>query len=307
MPESYLAACAIFRNEAPYLAEWIDFHRLVGVDRFFLYDNGSDDGSLAVLAPYIAEGWVSVEPWPMPFRLPAARLAYADCLARARGRTRWLTCLDIDEFLFAPQEPALPPVLRRFEQAPGVVVRWQVYGSSGHQGASDEPVIGRFAHRAPTQWIRNRRVKSIVDPVRALGPVNPHHFVYAGGARAVDETGTPVDLVARWRLGKAWRRLHRWLGPARRHVDPWAATDISRQRVSVEHLRINHYPVKSRAEFERKARKMEGKGRYDGVDYFAYHDRNEVFDPILFRYLPRLGGSPRPPARGAPPPATPIG
>jgi len=138
MPESYLAACAIFRNEAPYLAEWIDFHRLVGVERFFLYDNGSDDGSLAVLAPYIAAGCVSVQPWPMPFRLPAARLAYADCLTRARGHARWLTCIDLDEFLFAPQEPTLIPVLRRFEHCPGVVVRWQVYGSSGHERATDE-------------------------------------------------------------------------------------------------------------------------------------------------------------------------
>lgn len=292
MPDSYLAACAIFRNEAPYLAEWIDFHRLVGVERFFLYDNGSDDASLAVLAPYIAAGWVSVQPWPMPFRLPAARLAYADCLTRVRGRARWLTCIDIDEFLFAPQEPTLLPVLRRFERAPGIVVRWQVYGSSGHQRATDEPVIARFVRRAPTQWIRNRRVKSIVDPARTLGAVNPHHFLYAGGARAVDETGTPVDLVARWRFKKRLRRLYRLLGPALRYVDPWAATDISSPRVSVEHLRINHYPVKSRQEFERKARKMEGKGRYDGVDYFAYHDRNEVLDPILSRYLPSLRNAP---------------
>jgi len=299
MPESYLAACAIFRNEAPYLAEWIDFHRLVGVERFFLYDNGSDDGWLAVLAPYIAAGCVSVQPWPMPFRLPAARLAYADCLTRARGHARWLTCIDLDEFLFAPQEPTLIPVLRRFEHCPGVVVRWQVYGSSGHERATDEPVIGRFCRRAPTQWIRNRRVKSIVDPARALRPVNPHHFVYEGGELAVDETGARVDLVARLRFSKRLRPLYGLLGPALRYVDPWAATDITRTRVSVEHLRINHYPIKSREEFQRKARMMEGKGRYDGVDYFAYHDRNEVLDPILSRYVSQLGRRQAAPASAA--------
>lgn len=31
----YLAVCAIFRDEAPYLAEWIEFHRLVGVEHFY--------------------------------------------------------------------------------------------------------------------------------------------------------------------------------------------------------------------------------------------------------------------------------
>ena len=48
---AYLAACTIYRDDADYLPEWIEFHRLVGVERFFLYDNGSTDDHLEVLAP----------------------------------------------------------------------------------------------------------------------------------------------------------------------------------------------------------------------------------------------------------------
>jgi hypothetical protein len=298
MGDPYLGACAIFRNEAPYLAEWIDFHRLVGVERFFLYDNGSDDGPQTVLAPYVADGTVEVRPWPTPFRLHACRLAYADCLERVRGRVRWLAFIDLDEFLFAPQEWTLIPVLQRFEEFPGVVVRWQVYGSNGHRLASGEPVIARFDRRAPSEWIRNRRVKSIVDPGRALRPVNSHHFAYQGGELAVDESGARVGVIPRSRLKRRLRPLYRLLGPALRFFDPWAAADVTSAKVSVERLRINHYPIKSRQEFERKARLKEGKGRYDSVDYFAYHDRNEVFDPILSRYLPHLGRA-RPTARSA--------
>ena len=43
-----------------YLAEWIEFHRLIGVERFFLYDNGSADDHEQVLAPYVDEGIVVV-------------------------------------------------------------------------------------------------------------------------------------------------------------------------------------------------------------------------------------------------------
>jgi hypothetical protein len=292
MPDCYLAACAIFRNEARYLAEWIDFHRLVGVDRFFLYDNGSEDRPLEVLAPYLAEGSVELRPWPTPFHLRAARLAYADCLERVRGKARWLTCIDIDEFLFAPSEWTLIPTLRRFEEFPGVVVRWQVYGSNGQAHASPEPVIARFPRRAPTDWIRNRRVKSIVDPERAEAPANCHQFVYRGGELAVDETGERVGLVPRTRFKKELRPLYRLLGPALRRFDPFAAADITSAKISVQQLRINHYPIKSREEFARKSRMMEGKKRYGSVDYFAYHDRNEVFDPILARFLPQLGRRP---------------
>ena len=33
-----LSICAIFKNEAKFLKEWIEYHRLVGVDHFYLYD-----------------------------------------------------------------------------------------------------------------------------------------------------------------------------------------------------------------------------------------------------------------------------
>jgi hypothetical protein len=33
---SYLSICAMYRNEAPYLREWVAFHRLMGVERFYL-------------------------------------------------------------------------------------------------------------------------------------------------------------------------------------------------------------------------------------------------------------------------------
>ena len=85
MPDHYLALCAIVRDEGPYLAEWIAFHRLVGVERFHLYDNGSTDETMAVLAPLIADGVVTVRPWSVPFHLHASREAYSDCLERVRG------------------------------------------------------------------------------------------------------------------------------------------------------------------------------------------------------------------------------
>ena len=294
MPQHYLAACAIFRDEAPYLGEWIAFHRLVGVEHFFLYDNGSTDCPDEVLSPYIAEGCVSLRAWPMPFDHGASRAAYSDCLERARGRVRWLVYIDIDEFLFAPRSWRLVPLLRDYEAHPGVVVRWQVYGSSGHEHASDTAVIGRFSRRAPTQWVRNRRVKSIVDPARALRPLNSHHFVYRDGALAVDERKERAVLVRRSRLRRRVRSLYRLLGPALRFTDPYGRTDIASRFVSVERLRINHYPVKSQEEFRRKARfddplrRNLERERYDQIDYFAYHDRNEVFDPVLWRYLPGL-------------------
>src|ERR1700682_4458448 len=128
---AYLAVCAMFKDEAPYLVEWIEFHRLIGVEHFFLYDNRSADSSRAVLEPWVRAGVVSVAESSIPLADGGQSLVYADGLERARGHARWLAFLDIDEFLFSPERKSLADVLPDYESHAGAVVNWQVYGSSG--------------------------------------------------------------------------------------------------------------------------------------------------------------------------------
>jgi hypothetical protein len=201
---------------------------------------------------------------------------YADALERARGRARWLAFIDIDEFLFSPACECLAPALRAYEPHPGVVVNWQVYGSSGLDAKPPGLVIESFVKRATTNWVRNRRVKSIVDPGRALRPRGPHFFEYEDGELAVTENHEPVLLVESRALARRLKQRLQRLPLV--ETDPYAIRHSSVNQVSVRRLRINHYAVKSRQEFAAKV----------GSQYFAYHDRNDTHDPILDRYVPRL-------------------
>jgi hypothetical protein len=288
MNTCYLAVCAIFRNEAPYLAEWIAFHQLMGAEHFFLYNNNSTDNYIHELQPFVESGAVTIQDWPVPFHERAQRKAYSHCLDSVRSRVRWLACIDIDEFLFAPQSSSLATTLQEYEPWPGVMVHWRNYGSSGREQWSAEPVIERFTQRARSNWVRNRKVKSIIDPSRTTAPMGVHHFAYLDGALAVDETKTEIPVKPRPRFRKRLRPLYGKLGPLLRYFDPYSAVDIDSNAFSVEKLRINHYPVKSRQEFLNKAVFKKGKRRYDHIDYFAYHDRNEVHDPVLHQHLPAL-------------------
>ena len=108
---TYLSACAIYRNEAPYLREWIDFHRLVGVERFFLYDNGSDDEHRDVLARYRGD-LVVVREWDQS---PGQLAAYEHCLAEHGSESRWIAFIDVDEFLFSPAGDSVADALRRYD------------------------------------------------------------------------------------------------------------------------------------------------------------------------------------------------
>lgn len=227
---AYLSACTIYRDAASYLPEWIEFHRLMGVERFFLYDNGSSDDHRAVLAPYLGDGTAVVHEWPMPFigdrgRGLALRRAFDDCLRAHRDDTRWIAFLDLDEFLFSPGGDQLPRLLPDYEEHPGLCVSRAEFGTSGHRTRPAGLVIENYVHRRrvkPDDWVP---VKSIVDPRRAALSLGPHTFHYRSGA-PVDEEGRPVDqLDARGLKPVSWARF-----------------------------RIHHYWSKSEEELEHKSR-----------------------------------------------------
>jgi hypothetical protein len=217
----YLTACAIYRNEGPYLREWIEFHRLVGVERFFLYDNASTDEHREVLAPYIEEGAVTLHDWPV---FPGQLQAYEHALREHGHESRWIAFLDLDEFLFSPTGEQLPDVLAAYEAWPGVGANWAVFGTSGHLTKPDGLVTESYSWRCESTQEGNRHVKSIVDPARAVSCPDPHFFTYAEGALAVDENEQPI------RYGRT------------------AAPSWSR-------LRVNHYFTRSEEEFRAKLAK----------------------------------------------------
>ena len=75
-PRYYLAICAIAKNEGPYFHEWIEWHRKQGVEKFYIYDNESTDGTREVLEPYIASGLADFTYFPGQ-KMPLA--AHDDC------------------------------------------------------------------------------------------------------------------------------------------------------------------------------------------------------------------------------------
>jgi Glycosyltransferase family 92 len=216
---TYLALCAIYRDEAPYLREWVEFHRLVGVERFFLYDNDSTDDHLDVLAPYIRDGIVTVRHWPVQ---PGQAAAYNDSLHRDRDDARWIAFVDVDEFLFSPNGTRLPELLADFEQHPGVGVNCALFGPSGHEIRPPGLVTESYGRRLRSP--RTRLIKSVVDPALADHCAAPHHFVYRSGL-AVDENGYPIK-------------------------------GAFTKSVSMSRLRVNHYVTKSMQELRAKSERV---------------------------------------------------
>lgn len=162
-----LSICAIFQDEAPYLVEWIEFHRLVGVDHFYLYNDRSSDDYLVVLDPYIKDGIVDLIDCPAEngeTHFFNQRKAYARGLNKAKDTDKWLAIIDIDEFIVPKQVDTIKDMLKDYEDYYGVSIRWQKFGTSGYwEIPKDRLLTECLTKKAPPYHIDNL-TKSIVQP-----------------------------------------------------------------------------------------------------------------------------------------------
>ena len=141
-PKKYnLSICAIFKNESPYLTEWIEYHRLTGVDHFYLYNNGSLDTFKRVLRPYIAENLVTLIHWPdltsssndeqHIWPLSTQVTAYENAIKWVAAKeTKWLLFLDIDEFLVPLTSDKITETLEQYGEYPGIVISTEFFDAA---------------------------------------------------------------------------------------------------------------------------------------------------------------------------------
>lgn len=124
-----ISICAVFKNEATYLREWIEFNHIVGIEHFYLYNNNSEDDYISVLKPYVEKGLVTLIDWPHNQRQMEC---YKSCIASFAPETKWLGFIDIDEFIVPKSTDSVYEFLRPFEKkAAAVKVYWRLFGTSG--------------------------------------------------------------------------------------------------------------------------------------------------------------------------------
>lgn len=122
-----VAICGIFKNEAPFLKEWIEYHEMIGVEHFYLYNNNSEDNFQEVLLPYVERGLVTLVDWPYD---QAQMKAYQNFYETYRHETQWVSFLDIDEFYCPKIEVTLTEWLFKNDKYPVILVYWRMFGTS---------------------------------------------------------------------------------------------------------------------------------------------------------------------------------
>ncbi len=242
-PSYYLAVCAIAKNEGVYFREWIEWHKNLGVEKFYIYDNESSDHTKEVLAPYIESGLVEYTFFPGKRQ---QLVAYDHCLDKHRLDTHWIAVIDVDEFIVPIKDKTIPEFLKRFENFAAVEINWLIYGSGGAKKMEAGGVMERFKYHSLPNHISNRHVKSIVNPRRVFSFTGCHEATRLSGCIA-DSHGVPIKKHFR---------------------DREPQQDI---------IRINHYAVKSYEEFlEKISRGKANTTNLYKLDYFNRFDLNDI-------------------------------
>ncbi len=249
-----LSVCAILKDEAPYLIEWLEFHKIAGVERFYLYDNNSTDNPLDVVRPYIQSKEVVWHEWPLR---PGQVQAYNHCLKTYRHESEWMAFIDLDEFLVPTEQDDLKNVLDEFTEFPAVAVNWLIFGSSGYKNRPDGLQVEKFSNRGEENLDVNRHIKAIVRPEATICATNPHNFLYLSGQVAVTENKEAVE--------GSFSQTH-----------------------SVKKLRINHYMTRSLQESKEKMLRGIADSLLTRPWLFEPADRNEVEDLTIQRFVPKL-------------------
>ena len=256
----FLSIAAIYFNE-PDLIEWIEYHKIIGVERFYLYDNASTDNSRELLQPYIDDGTVVYHYAPGAcMQMPV----YNDAVYRYRNETQWLALIDLDEFLVPVSKDNVKPILKKYKKYPAVVVCWAVFDSNGHEKRPlDKLVIEAYTRvsKGYDDPSKDGCIKSIVNPKKVVKCEHPHFCQYIDDKTAVD---TGLNLQ----------------NNPDRHLQKGIKLDV---------LQLNHYFTKSREDYIKKlARGRSDIGEKWDFDESCLNFSDTDNDYKILRFLPKL-------------------
>ncbi|KAI9006495.1 hypothetical protein DFJ74DRAFT_393081 [Hyaloraphidium curvatum] len=203
--------CLLVRNANEDAAEWLDYHRSIGVSQFLVYDDGS--------SPPFPHASADVDVRPVPpgprgnvaFPDSPQHRAYARCASRCPAGG-WMGFVDVDEFVVLRKErPWLPTFLDGFPNASGVHLNWIVMVGKEHETRPGGGTLASYSNCLPTSYNTSRTAKTFARCRDLLGMHNAHQPLLTPGATVVNAEGAPAEYVPRMR---AWLTNPSHGGPA---------------------------------------------------------------------------------------------
>ncbi len=141
------------KNEAPFILEWIAYHRSIGVDHFLVYTNNCTDNTNAMLDRLSALDYVTRldNPWDPASGKKPQQVALKDATKQAcYAAADWILTIDCDEFVNIHVGDGKFADLFRASNYPNVIsFTWKFFGNKDIHAYEDRPIVEQFTQCAP--------------------------------------------------------------------------------------------------------------------------------------------------------------
>jgi hypothetical protein len=172
--------CAIIKDcYEPYLKEWLNYHREIGVEQFYIYDNESTMPIAEMLdgTGYCGDLHVELITGPVK-QIYAYHKCIQDIQSGLLPSCDRVAFIDEDEFINCENRD-IKSTLAEYEEFSGLGISLRIFGSSGLKEQTPVPQREKFTQHTTPDYGPNQHIKSIVNPFWVKGPDhNPHSFIY---------------------------------------------------------------------------------------------------------------------------------
>ncbi|MEC7669616.1 MAG: glycosyltransferase family 2 protein, partial [Pseudomonadota bacterium] len=265
------------KNEAPYIIEWVAYHRAMGVDNFLIYTNGCEDGTteildrlqeMGVLQHRLNDDWKGNSP-------------QQDALNRSLKEpvimnAEWIAHIDVDEFINVRcGNGTLQDFFERVPDATNVAMTWRLFGHNGVTKLADEFVIEQFDTCAPkfcpkphTVWGYKTMYKNI-GAYQKISCHRPNKLNEGFDTKVKWVNGSGLDMTGE-AINNGWRS--------------------SKKSIGYDLLQLNHYALRSAESFlvKRQRGRALHVDRSIGLNYWIRMDWSDFKDITIKRNVPRL-------------------
>jgi hypothetical protein len=170
IPSAERVLATAVKEEAPFLLEWIAYHKLIGFTRIVVFSNSSRDGTEELLAALARAGEI-VHHHVTPRRHQSPQMAAARAFERGEGYRdgAWYMWLDADEFLnIHVGARRLDDLIAAIGPHHGLHVNWRLFGTSGHARFPGRFVSTLFPGATTTRFGANRETKTLFRKSAAI-------------------------------------------------------------------------------------------------------------------------------------------
>lgn len=166
----------------------------------------------------------------------------------------WTAFIDLEELINLKRHQTIGDLVEANAGADCIAINWRIFGGAGEEAYRPGLAMERFTRASHIDFHPNRLIKSVIRTDRVVG-LSHHHALSSDAARIVAPDGALVDN--------------------RSEVEPCGSSFAVAQ--------INHYFVRSRAEWALKVARGYTDGTVRDPGLFDTYDRNEIEDRTILR------------------------